>query len=139
MSIDAAVSLVLEITASGFGGNLYILDMGKPVSIVKLAKKLMKYYNKEVPIVFTELKNGEKLHEKLFSEDEELVKTNLDKIFSLIKKDRIKNIDRFLVKIKSVCFYNPLKSRLFRNRKYLKSILSNRFSYLKTFNKEREY
>jgi FlaA1/EpsC-like NDP-sugar epimerase len=69
MTIPEAVHLVLEASGQGKGGELYALDMGEPVKIVRLAQDLIKLSGlseQQVPIVFTGTRHGEKLRESLF-------------------------------------------------------------------------
>ena len=62
-----ACRLVLQAAAIGKGGEIFILDMGKPVKILDLAKKMIRLSGKtDVSIVFTGLRPGEKLHEELY-------------------------------------------------------------------------
>ncbi|WP_035587984.1 polysaccharide biosynthesis protein [Hippea jasoniae] len=66
MLIPEACKLVLQAASIGKGGEIFILDMGEPVKIVELAKKMLKIYGKdESQIVFTGLREGEKLFEEL--------------------------------------------------------------------------
>jgi len=77
MSIPEAVQLVLQAGTVGRSGHLYLLDMGNPVKIVDLACDMIRLCGHEpdadIPVVFTGIRPGEKLHELLVSEDEELV------------------------------------------------------------------
>ena len=69
MTIPEAVHLVLQASAQGRSGDLFVLDMGEPVRIVDLAKDLIRLsglHEDEIPIVFTGARPGEKLHEVLF-------------------------------------------------------------------------
>ena len=69
MTIPEAVHLVLQASGKGTGGELFVLDMGDPVRIVDLAKDLIKLSGlgeDDIPIVFTGMRPGEKLHEALF-------------------------------------------------------------------------
>ena len=69
MTIPEAVHLVLQASGKGSGGELFVLDMGEPVRIVDLAKDLIKLSGlgeDDIPIVFTGVRPGEKLHEALF-------------------------------------------------------------------------
>ncbi len=68
MLTSEACQLVLQAGAIAKGREIFILDMGKPVKIVDLAKKMMELYNKEVPIEFIGLRPGEKLYEELLLE-----------------------------------------------------------------------
>jgi FlaA1/EpsC-like NDP-sugar epimerase len=67
MTIPEAVQLVIQAGAIGRRGEVLVLDMGEPVRIYDLAKQLIARSGKQVPIVFTGLRSGEKLHEELFS------------------------------------------------------------------------
>lgn len=69
MTIPEAVHLVLRASGTGQGGELFVLNMGEPVRIVDLARDLVTLsglQENEVPIVFTGVRPGEKLHEALF-------------------------------------------------------------------------
>lgn len=65
MTIPEAVRLVLQAGAIGKAGEIMILDMGEPVKIVDLARRLINHHNPKVEIEFTGLRPGEKLHEIL--------------------------------------------------------------------------
>lgn len=66
MLISEACELVLQAAAIGLGGEIFILDMGKPVRIADLAKKMIQLSGKEnIKIKFTGLRSGEKLYEEL--------------------------------------------------------------------------
>ena len=85
MTIPEAVSLVLEAGAMAKGGEIFVLDMGAPVKITTLAENLIRMYGKvpykDVPIVFTGLRPGEKLFEELLMDEEGLKSTENKKIF----------------------------------------------------------
>lgn len=85
MTIPEAVSLVLEAASIAQGGEIFVLDMGMPVKIVTLAENLIRMYGKvpykDVPIVFTGLRPGEKIKEELLMNEEGLKKTNNKLIF----------------------------------------------------------
>ena len=86
MTIPEAVSLVLEAGAiSKKSGEIFVLDMGEPVKIVTLAENLIKMSGlipyKDIDIVFTGLRPGEKLYEELLMDEEGLRKTENNKIF----------------------------------------------------------
>lgn len=85
MLIPEACQLVLQASAIGYGGEIFVLDMGEPVKITYLAEQLIKLSGKipyeEIDIIFTGLRPGEKLYEELFHEHEHLEKTHINKIF----------------------------------------------------------
>jgi len=85
MTIPEAVSLVLQTGAMRDKGRLFLLDMGEPVKIVDLARNLITLSGfepgKDIEIVFTGIRPGEKLSEELLSEGEDIKKTDMDKIF----------------------------------------------------------
>ena len=85
MTIPEAVSLVIEAGSMARGGEIFVLDMGKPVKIVDLAKKLITLSglepNIDIKIEFTGLRPGEKLYEELLLDEEGLKSTENKKIF----------------------------------------------------------
>ena len=73
MTIAEAVSLILEAGSSASTGEIYVLDMGDPVRIVDLARDLVRLSGldpERIPIVYTGLRPGERLHETLFYDHE---------------------------------------------------------------------
>ena len=81
MLISEACELVLQAGAIGNKGELYILDMGKPVKIMDLAKRMIELSGKEnIDIVFCGMREGEKLYEELLIEETNQ-KTQYDSIF----------------------------------------------------------
>lgn len=85
MTIPEAAQLVLQAAAYAKGGEIFVLDMGQPVKIFELAKKMIRLsgYRPEIdiPIRFTGLRPGEKLYEELLMQEEGLEKTAHGKIF----------------------------------------------------------
>jgi FlaA1/EpsC-like NDP-sugar epimerase len=85
MTIPEAVQLVLQASAFAEGGEIFILDMGKPVKIYDLACDLIRLSGLEpesdIKIEITGLRPGEKLHEELLTNEEGIKKTNHEKIF----------------------------------------------------------
>ncbi len=80
MLIPEACELVLQAGAIGSGGEIFILDMGEPVKIVDLAKKMCELSGeKDIEIIFTGLRQGEKLYEELLM-DESDAKTEYESI-----------------------------------------------------------
>ena len=89
MSIPEAAQLVLQAGLNADPKSLYVLDMGKPVRIVELAEELIRLAKGSadaIPIVFTGLRPGEKMHEELTGGDEEFVATDHAKVRRVISK-----------------------------------------------------
>jgi FlaA1/EpsC-like NDP-sugar epimerase len=93
MSISESCRLVLEASVMGNGGEIFIFDMGKPVKIVDLAKKMIKLSGLEpdidIKIQITGLREGEKLFEELLHHSENTIKTHHPKIM----KARVQEYD----------------------------------------------
>jgi FlaA1/EpsC-like NDP-sugar epimerase len=89
MTIHEAVQLVLRSAILGRSGETLILEMGQPVKILELAKKIIARSGKEIEIEFSGLRQGEKLDEILFSEREEIQPTP----DPLISKTRVADLD----------------------------------------------
>ncbi len=70
MTIEEAVQLVIQAGALGSGGQVLVLDMGEPVGIVEVARRLIAQSGREVAIEYTGLRPGEKLHEVLLGPTE---------------------------------------------------------------------
>lgn len=70
MTIPEACELTIQAGAIGEPGDVLVLDMGEPVRILDVAKNLIALSGKKIDIVFTGLRPNEKMHEVLFSEDE---------------------------------------------------------------------
>ncbi|MBR2312031.1 MAG: polysaccharide biosynthesis protein, partial [Clostridia bacterium] len=85
MTIPEAVSLVLQAGAYATGGEIFVLDMGEPVRIVSLAENLIRLSGytpyEDIQIVFTGLRQGEKLFEELLLNEEGMRKTPNKKIY----------------------------------------------------------
>jgi len=90
MTIPEACQLVMEAGAMGRGGEIFVFDMGKSVKIVDLAKKMIQLsglqLGKDIDIVFTGLREGEKLYEEVLDSNESTIPTHHPKI--LIAKVR---------------------------------------------------
>ena len=84
MTIPEACQLVLEAGAMGNGGEIYIFDMGKPVKIIDLARKMIKLAgfipDKDIKIKIVGLRPGEKLYEELLNDTSKTVPTHNEKI-----------------------------------------------------------
>ena len=85
MTITEATQLILEASAMGEDGRIYVLDMGQPVLISDLAEQLIRLSGKrpgeDIKISYTGLRPGEKLHEELFHNEENITDTEFQKIY----------------------------------------------------------
>jgi FlaA1/EpsC-like NDP-sugar epimerase len=101
MTIPEAAQLILQAGGLGEGGEIFILEMGTPVKIAKMAEELVrlsgKTPGKDVEIIFTGLREGEKLYEELITQDEGVASTKYEKIMVLLSNGRNgkKNRDGF--------------------------------------------
>ncbi len=84
MTIPEACSLVLEAGTMGNGGEVFLFDMGEPIKILDLAKKMIRLAGltpgKDIELRFTGLRPGEKLFEELLNKEEEVIPTHNKKI-----------------------------------------------------------
>jgi FlaA1/EpsC-like NDP-sugar epimerase len=84
MTIPEACKLVIEAAAMGSGGQTYLFDMGRSIRIVDLAEKMIrlsgKVPNKDIKIVFTGLRPGEKLYEEVLTSSAKTLPTYHPKI-----------------------------------------------------------
>lgn len=84
MTIPEAVQLVVQASVIGKGGEIFVLDMGKPIKILDLAKDIIRLsgyeIDKDIKIINTGLRAGEKLYEELFIPGEKYDKTIHEKI-----------------------------------------------------------
>ena len=100
MTIPEACQLILQASAIGEGGEIFVLEMGHSINITYLAEQMIRLSGREpgsdVPIVFTGLRPGEKLHEELFHADEDLSPTPHDKLLlaahSTTDRERIQTL-----------------------------------------------
>lgn len=85
MTIPEACQLILQAMINGQGGEIFVLDMGEPIKIHYLAEQMIRFAGKEpgreIQIVYTGLRPGEKLYEELFHPSEKLTATQHEKLF----------------------------------------------------------
>lgn len=86
MTIPEAARLVLQAQAIGEPGDIFVLEMGEPVKIVDLARKMIALSGVPADVVFSGLRPGEKLHETLVTDSESLLPTGAEKI---LRVDRV--------------------------------------------------
>src|SRR3546814_7867471 len=97
MTIPEACQLILQAAAMGAQHAVYTLDMGEPIAIKLLAEQMIRLAGKQperdIAIVYTGLRPGEKLHENLFHADERYLPTMHSKILQaearIIAADRV--------------------------------------------------
>ncbi len=110
MTIPEACMLVLEAGAMGEGGEIFIFDMGNPVKIVNLAKKMIRLAgykpDVDIKIVYTGLRPGEKLYEELLNQKEITSETHNPKI--MIGKVQEYDYDRVSLQIDELIQYSFL-------------------------------
>ncbi|TFI75719.1 polysaccharide biosynthesis protein [Carnobacterium divergens] len=103
MTIPEASRLVIQAGALAKGGEIFILDMGEPVKIVDLAKKVVKlsgYTEEEIPIIETGIRPGEKLYEELLVDSEQTNTKVYDKIFvGKVSSISIVEVEKFIEKL----------------------------------------
>lgn len=100
MTIPEACELVLHAGTMGKGGEIFVFDMGEPVKILDLARRMIKLSGldpaTDIKIIYTGLRPGEKLYEELLSDDAKTLPTHNEKI--MISKDtnmEFKDIDQY--------------------------------------------
>ncbi|MEE0967436.1 MAG: nucleoside-diphosphate sugar epimerase/dehydratase, partial [Bacilli bacterium] len=121
MTIPEAVSLVIQAGVYAKGGEIFVLDMGKPMKIDDLARNLIKLSGYtpdiDIPIVYTGLRPGEKLYEELLMEEEGLQKTDNSSVF--IGKPIEFNDDLFVKQLKE------LKEVIYQEKDDIKQYIHN--------------
>ena len=99
MSISEAAQLILQAGAMGFGGEIYVLDMGKSVNIQDIAYELIRLSGLEpetdIGIEYIGMRPGEKMYEELQTHEENIIDTGHDKIL-VLKNGRGNNWDKLL-------------------------------------------
>ena len=117
MTIPEACELVIEAGCMGQGGEIFIFDMGKPVRIYDLAKKTIllsgKELGKDIEIIFTGLRDGEKLYEELLNDQENTIPTHHEKILKAHVSD---------YQYEDVCQHLNLLEDLMSDRNELKMV-----------------
>lgn len=134
MTTPEACGLVILTAATADQGGLHLLDMGKPVRIIDLALKMIQlrglYVDRDISIVYTGLRPGERLHETLVAADEELIPTAYNKIFCVAQRGgnlpTIATITRWMHTLDNSLRYESsaqLRERLFEIAREQESIV----------------
>jgi len=104
MSIPEAASLILQAASMGDGGEIFVLDMGKPVKIYDLARQMIRLSgydpDQDIRVEVVGLRPGEKLYEELFHESEDYTGTKHPKI--LLAASRKVDWDTFTIQLENV-------------------------------------
>jgi FlaA1/EpsC-like NDP-sugar epimerase len=130
MTIPEACSLVLKAGGVGENGKLYLLDMGEPVRIRDLAEQMIRFYGFEpetdIKIEYTGLRPGERLGERLWSEDEIPQETEYSRILRVDRKAP-SGIDlaALMEELKPICRFDPCQPHKYRDANLLRAVLEN--------------
>ena len=141
MTIPEACSLVLKTGGVGKNSESYLLDMGEPIKIIDLARQIIKFSGlepeKDIEIKIIGKRRGERAVEPLWLKEEEPAKTEYAKILKLKNLEfEPERLARLLKKLMPVCLLqenSPENVALYRNKKYLLSVLCSEFPSLKEF------
>ena len=138
MTIPEACSLVLRTGGVGENGASYLLDMGQPVNITELAEQIIRFSGfepyKDIDIVFTGARKGERAIEVLRLPEETVQKTSYKKIMRLKNTPYAEaHLHALLEKLYPVCFLASNEKEKYRNKKYLLSVLCGDVPSLKAF------
>ena len=121
MTIPEAVSLILQSGVFATGGEIFILDMGKPVKILTLAENVIKQCGylpyEEIDIVFTGLRPGEKLYEEILMDEEGLTQTENELIH--IGKPIPFDVEWMLDQLE------PLMDAAYKNKDYIRDLVAD--------------
>jgi FlaA1/EpsC-like NDP-sugar epimerase len=104
MTIPEASQLVLEATAMGKGGEIFVFDMGESIKIVDLARKMILLLGmvegKDINIIYTGLRPGEKLYEELLANTENTLPTHHDQILiGKVRKYDFEEVDTIITEL----------------------------------------
>jgi FlaA1/EpsC-like NDP-sugar epimerase len=106
MTIPEASQLVLEAAAMGEGNNIFVFDMGKPVKILDLAKKLIRLsgleLDKDIEIAFSGLRPGEKIKEEVLADLEDTLPTHNKRVLIAKTRENTKEeVNSFIMRIEN--------------------------------------
>ena len=144
MTIPEASSLVLKAAGVDVDADMLLLDMGEPVRIRELAERMIEFHGyepgKDIPIVYTGLRPGEKLHESLWADDETPGPTPYPGILAL-KRSRGLGVplEELLGELAPICALDPAQPGRYRNRKALRAVLRRAIPSLEAPENEPEY
>jgi len=139
MTIPEAVHLVLEAAVMGNGGEIFLFEMGKPVKIADLAANMIRLAglvpNKDIEIVFTGLRPGEKLHEELLNQAETSLPTyNKDIMVSTTIPCCYAEIKMVITDLLRLCLLDTADNIVAKMKKLLPDFVSNNSEFEKLDN-----
>lgn len=117
MTIPEASRLVLQAGALATGGEVFVLDMSKPVKIVDLAKNLIRlsgYKEEDIGIEFSGIRPGEKLFEELLNKDEIHPEQVYDKIYRGKVRNDDENLQLFVDEVTNIKDSSTIKTKILR-------------------------
>ncbi len=110
MAVEEAASLVIQAASFAGQGQIFILDMGEPIRTADLADKMIRLRGlepgRDIKIMFTGLRPGEKLHEELTTASEKLLNTHHAKVFLLQERPAVKG-EELVAKIHELADHPP--------------------------------
>lgn len=129
MTIPEAAQLVLEAGAMGTGGEIYVFDMGKPVKIIELARKMIRLSglepDKDIAIKVTGLRPGEKLYEELLNNQENTLPTHNPQIMiGKVKEYAYEDVAASVDELKSILQTQDNSSLVARMKKMVPEYVS---------------
>ncbi|MFA6505196.1 MAG: nucleoside-diphosphate sugar epimerase/dehydratase [Treponemataceae bacterium] len=128
MTIPEACSLVLKAGGVGENGRLYLLDMGDPVRIKDMAEQMIRFYgyepDQDIKIEYIGLRPGERLDERLWSQDELPLDTEYPRI-KRVERNKEPGFDltTLLETLKPICSFDPASAKVYRDRTLLRAAL----------------
>ncbi len=126
MTIPEAVSLILQAGAMAEGYGTYVLEMGRPVAITDLARKMIEIMGAaNVQIKFVGLRPGEKMKEELFEEGEERVSTDHQMVFKLSTENMTPPDDADLTELLDGMIYHARSQEAARSVEFLRRAVPN--------------
>ena len=139
MTIPEACSLVLETGGVGENGRSYLLDMGEPLKIIDMAEQIIKFSGlepgKDIEIKIIGAREGERVYEPLWLDEENPQKTEYEKLLVLKNIEfGDEKLDELLVRLEPICYFRGDEEK-FRNKEKLISILRKAVPSLDEFYK----
>lgn len=137
MTIPEACSLVLKTGGVGENGKAYLLDMGEPIKILDIAEQLIRITGfepyKDINIIFTGLRKGERIDEPLWLLEENPTPTAFSKILEMQSHINIEELNNCLTELESICQPDCEKINNYRNISLLVDVLKKYFPSYKKF------